>query len=313
PRTQHARIRLPARPLMRWWERVSFPKVESTTGPVDVVHGPNFFVPPTRAPSVVTVHDLAFVRYPETLKPAVLQRLNRSLRRTVAKASAVIVQSEFTAKELLSWVGEASQIESKVHAVPLGVRPEFLDPSGEAGMSGEPPYLFWSGAIEPRKNLGSLIEALALLRRTQEIRLVIGGTKGWSEDLQNLIKREEVVDAVTFAGYLSNADMARKMASAACFEFPSVYEGFGMPVLEAMAAGTPVVAARSGSIPEVAGDAALLVDPYNVSELAEAIRSILDSESLRKQLIDKGRDRARSFTWEATARATAEVYRQIAN
>jgi glycosyltransferase involved in cell wall biosynthesis len=182
------------------------------------------------------------------------------------------------------------------------------------------PYCLFVGNLEPRKNLSRLIEAFGLLRAragwgaagAPPPQLVLAGTRGWLYNgiFADVATRGGVADIV-FTGYVPAADLPALYAGAACFVFPSLYEGFGLPVLEAMASGAPVVASRVGAIPEVAGDAALLVDARRPQELAEAIATVLTDRTLRDRLVIRGRARARQFTWETVARQTLAVYEDV--
>ena len=203
--------------------------------------------------------------------------------------------------------------------------PEFATPPAPAAVAGvleryriRSPYCLFVGNLEPRKNLARLIEAFALMATRAPAggtapQLVLAGTRAWLySGILSAVAARGVADRVVFTGYVPPGDLPALYAGAACFVFPSVYEGFGLPVLEAMAAGAPVVASRVGAIPEVAGDAALLVDAAQPAALAEAIEAVLADAGLRARLVERGRARARLFSWEATARRTLAVYEAVA-
>jgi len=177
----------------------------------------------------------------------------------------------------------------------------------------ETPYILYVGALESRKNLPRLLEAYTLLRQwSTGWRLVIVGARKWkSSPIFETVQRLQLESHVTFTGYVADEHLPALYAGADLFAFPSLYEGFGLPVLEAMACGTPVVTSNSSSLPEVAGDAALLVDPYNVDEIAAAMRRILEDTNLAQELRMHGLARAAQFTWERTARETIEVYEKV--
>jgi glycosyltransferase involved in cell wall biosynthesis len=291
----------------------------------DVYHGPAVFLPLLKLGyrTVVTIHDLVSFLFPETVprKYAVYMRLMTRL--AVRSADRIIAVSNSTRDDLRRVLRVP---DDKVVVIHEAVAPEFAAPPGAEAIEAvahrygiRPPYCLFVGNVEPRKNLARLIAAFGLLRARAERpgaarapQLVLVGTRGW---LYNGILAAVDVQGgapdIVFTGYVPPADLPALYAGAACFVFPSLYEGFGLPVLEAMAAGAPVVASRVGAIPEVAGDAALLVDPQRPAELAEAIQTVLGDAALRARLVERGRGRARLFTWETVARETLGVYESV--
>jgi glycosyltransferase involved in cell wall biosynthesis len=309
---------IPASWFERLSERFELPRVEWLAR-FDVLFAPNFVPPPTRARRlVVTVHDLAFKRFPETAPHGTkwwLARLDRALDR----ATRVIAVSESTRRDLL----ELSGVEpARVAVIPLGVdRTLFRPPGPEAvaaarsafGLDG--PYVLYLGGIEPRKNLPNLLAAFS--RLTADVRLVIvGGGVEWNPEGSDLLGRalaklpDGVRGRIHRTGYVSEADKVALLGGAEAFVYPSLYEGFGLPVLEAMACGTPVVTSNVSSLPEVAGDAADLVDPADPASIADGIDRVLGDAELRTRLVDGGLHRAERFTWEETATRTAGVLRE---
>jgi glycosyltransferase involved in cell wall biosynthesis len=291
----------------------------------DVYHGPAVFLPLMKLGyrTVVTIHDLVSFLFPETVprKYAVYMRLMTRL--AVRSADRIIAVSNSTRDDLRRVLRVPDE---KVVVIHEAVAPEFASPPGADGIDAvahryglRRPYCLFVGNVEPRKNLARLISAFGLLRAraerpgaTRAPQLVLVGTRGW---LYNGILAAVDVQGgapdIVFTGYVPPTDLPALYAGAACFVFPSLYEGFGLPVLEAMAAGAPVVASRVGAIPEVAGDAALLVDPRRPAELAEAIQTVLTDGALRARLVERGRGRARLFTWETVARQTLDVYESV--
>jgi glycosyltransferase involved in cell wall biosynthesis len=256
----------------------------------DLLHCPTYRGPVrSRVPLVVTVHDLAVLRHPEafnrwtrTYSPRVVPRVLRAARR-------VIAVSEFTRRELVDLLGVPGD---RIRVVPNGVADEFTrDGPAEQGE-----YVLAVGTLEPRKNLDRLVEAL---RRTDtELRIV--GARGWG-------KVDMGGNGVRWLGEVSDAELARLYRGAACVAYPSLYEGFGIPVLEAMACGAPVVTTRGTAMEEVADGAAVLVDARDPAEIAAGIvRAVAD----RNELVAKGLERARAFRWDAVAAATVNVYRE---
>lgn len=199
--------------------------------------------------------------------------------------------------------------------LPLEARRENVDLlHGAARLESEPPLLLYVGTMEHRKNLVRLVAAFALLRERRRIphRLVLAGKPGYGwKEVRAAIERAEISDCVETPGYVSSAELARLYGSAEIFVFPSVYEGFGLPVLEAMARGTPVACSNAASLPEVAGDAAAYFDPLSVEEIAAAIEGVIDSPGRQAELRQQGMRQAARFTWQACAQKHVEVYRQF--
>ena len=262
----------------------------------------NYVVPPAyRGPAVVTVHDLSFESDPELMGRRDRLMFRTFVPRSARRAERVLVVSERTKHDLV----EHYRIpEEKIVVTPNGVDPIF-QPNGSAPNG--PPYVLFVGGIQPRKDPVTAIEALA--RMDGDLQLVlVGDEKRGGDELRSAIRRLGLERRVEFAGYVEHQGLASLYRGAACLVFPSRYEGFGLPVLEAMASGTPVVATTAGAVPEVAGDAAVLVEPGDPEALAEGIRQALGD---RERLVAAGLEHARRFTWAETARRTLEVYREL--
>src|SRR5438067_4165161 len=256
----------------------------------DVLHCPTYRGPlRPRLPLVVTVHDLAVLRHPEAFNRWTRAYSPRVVPRVLRAAREVIAVSEFTRRELVELLGVS---EEKIHVVPNAVEDEFT----EDGPAEQGEYVLAVGTLEPRKNLARLVEAV---RRTDtELRIV--GARGWG--------RVEVdSNGVRWLGEVSDAELARLYRGAVCVAYPSLYEGFGIPVLEAMACGAPVVTTRGTAMEEVADGAAVLVDAHDPAEIAAGIAQAVAD---RAQLVAKGLERARLFRWDAVAAATVGVYRE---
>jgi glycosyltransferase involved in cell wall biosynthesis len=178
---------------------------------------------------------------------------------------------------------------------------------------GERPYILAVGTVQPRKNYGRLIEALARVREQGfDVSLVIVGGRGWLEDpIYEMLRKTGMQEFVHFTGFADEADLPVLYSGAACVAFPSLYEGFGFPILEGMACGVPVVTANVSSLPEVAGDAALMVDPYDIEAISDAISRVLNESVLRQTLIAKGYERAKMFTWDASAQHLRQIYQRF--
>ena len=262
----------------------------------------NYVVPPLyRGPAVVTVHDLSFESEPGLMEPRDRFMFRTFVPRSVRRADRVLAVSELTKRDLVERYGVSDQ---KIVVTPNGVDPIFR-PNGSA--PDVAPYALFVGGIQPRKDPLTAIEALALV--DGDLRLVIvGDEKRGGDEVRNAVQRLGLESRVELIGYIEHEGLASLYRGAACLVFPSRYEGFGLPVLEAMASGTPVVATTAGAVPEVAGDAAILVEPGDPSALAEGVRQAMVH---RERLVASGLERARQFTWAETARRTLGVYREL--
>lgn len=304
------------------WSRVSLPAVEWLVGRVDVVHGTNYVVPPTRhAGRVVTVHDLTALRYPQMCLPASLA-YPRLVTRAARGGAFVHVPSRFVRDEVVELLGLDAE---RVRVVPHGLdEPARAEVAGRSTGSSRPsvadssraaPYVLALGAVEPRKDLPTLVMAFAeIARRHDDLELVVAGPDGWaSSSFDAAVAASGAARRVVRIGYLPEAERASLLAGATVLAYPSLYEGFGFPPLEAMAAGVPVVATAAGAVPEVVGAAAELVPPGDVPALAGALERVIDDEVLRSRLIGAGRVRAASFTWASAAAGMVEIYYEAAS
>ncbi|MGH2449569.1 MAG: glycosyltransferase family 4 protein [Chloroflexota bacterium] len=299
------------------WHRWRLPlPVQMATGRFDIFHSPDFTLPPVRGrPSVLTIHDLAFLRRPECAYPTLRAYLQTVVPRSVRRADHLIAVSENTKRDLIELLDVP---DKKITAIPLGVAEPFrLMEQYEAtpllkGIGVEEPYILSVGTIEPRKNYPALLDAFALLReRGLRCPLIIAGRFGWMFEgvRQRLAGLPEGAVRIVEP---DDAALAALYARSAAFVYPSLYEGFGVPVLEAMACGAPVITSRTSSLPEVAGDAAIVIDPENVEDIAAAIDRVLGSADVAERLRKAGPERAMRFRWERTAAETVAVYRSLA-
>jgi glycosyltransferase involved in cell wall biosynthesis len=305
----------------RLWHRLRLPlPVEAFTGQVRLFHATDFTLPPTLpgTRTLLTVHDLSFVRAPETATPVLKAYLDVVVPRSVRRATHVLADSQATKDDLIELYGTPAD---KVTVLLGGVNAEFR-PVAAAEVRraararyGLPPnpYIFAVGTVQPRKNYARLIEALAALGpQYADYHLVIAGGRGWLDaPIYQTVRDLGMDERVHFTGFARDEDLPALYSEAVCLAYPSLYEGMGLPVLEAMACGTPVVTSTVSSLPEVAGDAALLVDPYDVPALAEALCRLLDDSALRQTLTARGTRQAASFTWERAAAQLLAIYRQM--
>lgn len=304
--------------LARFWYRLRLPlPVQTWTGPLNLFHAPDFFLPPVRRQTrtLVTVHDLSFVRLPETTMTGMERQLNTWAPLSVQRADHVIAVSEATRQDLIELYGTPPEkISVLYHGVGLAFRP-ITDAAKLSAVRkkynlNEVPFVLSVGTIQPRKNYGRLIQALA--RLDPPVALVIVGSKGWAyESVFNQIAQLGLEKRVHFPGFVDDTDLPALYSAAALFAYPSLYEGFGLPALEAMACGTPVVASNQSALPEVVGQAGLLVDPYSVDEIATALNQILTYDRLRAKLSIAGMAQAAKFTWPKMAAKLIKLYQQL--
>lgn len=304
------------RPLGRiLWEQSALPVIARRER-LDLVHGLAFIAPlACSCPTVVTVHDLSFALFPEFFRGPNAAYLRLFTHLACRRAAAVIAVSENTRADVMRLYGVPG---GRVTAIPHGVSPVFKPRSPEEiarfkQERGLPDHLIlFLGTLEPRKNLVNLLEAFARLSPPFPARLALAGGKGWYyEPILAAVERLGLKDQVIWPGYIPAGELPLWYNAADVFAFPSRYEGFGMPVLEAMACGTPVVTSTAACLPEVAGDAALAAAPDDVDGLSEALRRALTDSALRDDLRRKGLARAARFTWQDAAHRTADVYRQV--
>ena len=311
----------------RWsniiWHRLQVPlPADWLTGPVDLFHSPDFVLPPVRAArSILTVHDLAFLLYPECADASLRAYLEKTVPRSVQRADYVVADSENTRNDVICLLGVPPE---RVTVVPGGVDPVFkpvTDPARLAafrrtlGLESDTPYILFIGVIEPRKNLMGLIEAFDILksRRSLPHKLVVAGRRGWLSDAtMERAERSPYRNEIIFPGFIPEEELPTLYSAAEAFAFPSHYEGFGLPVLEAMACGTPVVASRASSLPEVVGDAGMQVDPDDSERLASALELLALNPEMRADFRERGIARAAGFTWDAAAQVMLEVYHKVA-
>jgi glycosyltransferase involved in cell wall biosynthesis len=303
------------------WHRLGAPlPVTRFTGEADVYHAPNFLLPPTgRSRGVVTVHDLTFFHHPECAVPGLVKLLKREVPRSLARAAAVTADSQATASDLVAaFAARPEQITVVPGAVDARFRPE-RRPEVLAAMDrlygGERPFILTVGRLEPRKNLRRLIAAYAEVRErlSGAPRLLIAGGQGWLyQDLYDAVIELGLTDEVVFLGFVPDDHLPALLSLARAFVYPSLYEGFGLPVLEAMACGTPVACSNTSSLPEVAGEAALLFDPTDTAAIGAALERLLNDDALRADLARRGPEQAARFSWTDSARRLRALYERIA-
>ena len=312
------RSTLPHTPLIRIPLTLS---AELRKRPVDVLHV-QFTAPPfCPCPVVVSIHDLSFEHLPETFKRRSRTQLRLTVRRSARRATRILSLSEHTRRDII----ETYRIDAeKVSAIPLAAADHFRPVADNRelqrvrhkyGIDGD--YILCVGSIQPRKNVARLIRAYALLRGNFSAdklpKLVLVGKCAWlyDETLRTL-EKTGVKDTSVVTGYVPESDLPALYSGALCFVYPSYFEGFGLPPLEAMKCGTPVIVGNRTSLPEVVGDAALSVDPFDIEAIAAAITRLMNNSALRDELSVRGQERARMFSWQHTAEETLKIYTEVA-
>ena len=313
--------RISAKWLARLWHRIGLRvPVETFIGPVDLYHATDFVLPPTRTGTrtLLTVHDLSFIRVPSTASPPLKAFLDETVPRSVEAADHVLADSEATKSDLIDlYETRADKITVLYSGVDSGFS-QVSDPIElervrlKYGLE-QVSYLLSVGTVQPRKNYSRVIEALSGIRRMgHDLHYVIAGASGWLEDeMRQTIERTKMNDFVHLLGLVEDRDLPALYSGARMLAMVSLYEGFGLPVLEAMACGTPVVTSNLSSLPEVSGDAALLVDPYDTGAIREAILELETDADKRAQLIQAGFLRAKRFSWNRAARQLRSIYDEM--
>ncbi|HYN26215.1 MAG TPA: glycosyltransferase family 1 protein [Pyrinomonadaceae bacterium] len=302
-------------PLGRYWWSTGLPRYVRSTG-IELFHGTNYDVPPWRqCATVLTIHDLSLLIHPETHETRRVSRSRRRLPLMARAANAVIVPTESVRSEVFEYLGLSGD---KVFAVPEAARTCFTPmelaetEAVRRRLEIGDDFLLAVGTIEPRKNFLTLVSAfeeLARQRPLATLQLVIAGSRGWlNEPFFTALERSPMRKLIILTEYLNDEELRALYSSCRAFVYPSIYEGFGLPPLEAMACGAPVVTSRIRALEETTGGAAILVEPTNVEAFAAAIADLLDSDDLRSKFSALGRSRAAEFTWERTARLTLDVY-----
>lgn len=312
----------PTRVSPRWfarlWFRAHLPlPIEAFIGRVKLYHATDFTLPPVLPDTrtILTVHDLSFVRSPETLPPPLIKYLNHAVPYSVRRAHHVLADSQATKDDLIELYGTP---EEKITVLLSGVDSHFrpiedaqtLQAVREKYKIPDQPYIFSIGTVQPRKNYPRLVEALHHLgREFSQVTLVIAGGKGWlNNTLYETIQRLGMEKRVHLIGFADDTDIPALYSGATVTAYPSLYEGFGFPIVESMACGTPVLTSNVSSMPEVAGDAAVMVNPYDVEALSHRLRVLLTDTSLRETLTLRGFQQAQKFTWEKAAQELKAIY-----
>lgn len=289
----------------------------------EVTHFFNFIVPPRIKGKVVnTIHDLTFEFYPETMDKKNLKRLRTDIGYSIERADKIVTISQCSKRDIVETLNVD---ERKIEIIYPGVNADYFSQTYteetlrqvKAKYQLPDEYILYMGTLEPRKNIPSIIEAFYQLKKdgdqsVQKVKLVLAGKKGWLfEGIFNKVKALGLEEEVIFTDYVAEEDKGVIYRLAKVFVFPSLYEGFGIPVLEAMASSTPVITSNVSSLPEVAGNAALLVNPRDIVGIAQGMQHIFSDEAYRQSMIEKGKVQARRFNWEDSSKKLASLYRSL--
>jgi glycosyltransferase involved in cell wall biosynthesis len=304
--------RWPNRMLSYLWSRTSWPSIEYLIGPVDVFHAPAYQMPPVRRGlAVLTVHDLVFMIHPEMASPEAVMELGPWIKRYAERADIIVADSNATASDIEKYLGIPS---GKIKTVYPGANifPKLIDDEiwrvkRELGINGD--FILSVGNLEPRKNLARLFRAFERSGLARDFELVLVGPKGWHygeifETWQSL----PCNNRIHWLSYVSEEILSALYSGASFLVYPSIMEGFGFPILEAMSAGCPVVTSNISSMPEVAGNAAVYVEAFDIDSIADGMKQLASDSRLRMSLAKAGHDRVAKFSWENTARQMMEIY-----
>lgn len=294
------------------WNRLHVIPIEQFVGSIDILHSSDWIQPPTRAKRVTTLHDLVVLKFPETSHKRIVSNQLKRLHWVQKECDAIISDSQATADDAAEYLHIPKE---KLHVAYPGIDPRYQSATEKEKARVRQTYSLWGdyilalGTMEPRKNLKRLLSAYLQVKENHRAsskipQLVLIGKQGWG-------KRMQTGAGAKTLGYVPDTDLPALYAAAKLFVYPSLYEGFGFPVLEAMAAGCPVITSDRGSLKEVAGEAAILIDPENVEDISAQIQRLIIDTELRSELIKKGKQQAGLFTWEKTAKVVLEVYKKI--
>ncbi len=297
---------IPGRMVSALWKKLKFPSYDFFFGKADLFHFPNFIIRPIKeGKAIATIHDVSFLRYPQYTEPKNLKFLTSKIEETLLQANQIIVDSDFTKSELMSFFKIDS---SRVHTIHLGIDPRFQPSQKQTATK----KILFVGTIEPRKNLTNLFKAFDIFTkkmRGQNYQLIIAGMKGWlCEETFKSLEKCQFKEKIQLLNYVDDHQLIQLYQEADAFVYPSFYEGFGLPPLEAMACGIPVIAAKRGSLPEVLGQAPVWIEPEDVEGLAKNIEKVVCDLDYKKTLIAAGFSQVKNFNWRTTAEQTLNVY-----
>jgi glycosyltransferase involved in cell wall biosynthesis len=306
---------LPGAIMQKMWHYLRFPPFNTLAGDADIFHFTNFTTKPvTRGRSVVSIHDMSFVRFPQFAEERNLRYLTKGIRYTVRDADAIITISEFSKSEIEELLPES---RGKVFVTHLGISNDFQHSSQDdiAAVREElglpRPFIMTLGTVEPRKNLEFLVDVFESIAG-EGIDLVVAGAPGWkSEAIMERFKKTPFAEQLHYLRFVPDGKLAALYSAASIFVLPSHYEGFGFTPVEAMACGTPVITSNCGSIPEIVGDGAKVIESFDVAEWKSEILNLISDNEQREKMSKLGLKRAEKFRWDITARKTLEIYKKV--
>jgi len=317
PTTRIVPIPLPSRRLTQLWHRLKVPlRIEWLTGGIDLVHAPDFVLPPTAKPGLVTIHDLSYLVHPECAVPGVARYLREAVPPSIARADAIFADSIATKNDVVNLLGVA---DTDVEVVYAAVSPRFcpMDNATIAPIRQKydlpERFLLAGGTLEPRKNYVRLFESYAQAIQHHNLPpLIVFGRRGWMyEEIIAAPARLGITSHVRFVDFIDDNDLPALYNLAWAFVYPSIYEGFGLPPLEALACGTPTLVSNVSSLPEVVGAAAIQITPDNITEMATGLVRLTHDTDLRAVLRQAGPVQAKTFTWEAAAQQVLRQYARL--
>ncbi|MFI5251742.1 MAG: glycosyltransferase family 4 protein [Bacteroidota bacterium] len=308
-------LRIPGFVKRLHWNTIRSPKLESLIGNFDIFHGAEPLLPPTAKATIATVYDLAYKKYPQYFESNVLQ-WDSSIQRSLNGANAIIVPSENTKNDLIVFFTIS---QDKIHVIHPPASDKFSPNKSERdekikeryGINGE--FILFTGTFEPRKNIPFLIRGFEKFQENHKnVQLVLVGKPGWlDKDIFQSLRQSKASSNIKYLNYIEEDDLSALYRSAIFFVYPSLYEGYGFPVIEAMASGTPVITSKTSSLGEIACDAALLIDPTNLNELVDAMDALYRNSALRLELRDKGILKTSHLTRETMAHTVIDIYKSI--
>jgi len=296
---------IPGRVYNKLWNYLYFPPINWLTGSYDIYHFPNFTLPPVSSgKTVITVHDVAFMRYPEYIEPENLKFLRAQLPQSLQRADKIITVSQFCKQEIIDLFGVP---EDKISVTYEGVAVN-IKKVRQNNLILPDKYILFIGMLEPRKNIEGLIRAF-YMAKIRDYKLVIAGAKGWLyEGIFKLVVELGMERDIVFMGYVDERNLSELYSRASLFVYPSFYEGFGLPPLEAQSCRVPVIASR---VNEVLGESAYFIDPNQPEDIANAIRTVIGNQQLQEELIAKGEEQSGKYLWKKTAEQTFNIYKDL--
>ena len=313
------KINLDSRALMFMWSALGMPKIDSLLSDINLIHTVelDYPIPSTRLPWVATVHDIGPLTHKEYFSKSRPYIRKKGLSMAAKRAEYIIAVSQATAFEVQNYLQK--DLSDRIKVVHEGVDESFFDRDEKIELDTivrlpeGVPYFLWVGSINPRKNIKNVLSAFHKIADLVPHHLVLAGGVGWDVDkLLSEIKLDKYSHKIHRPGYISNQQLKCLYQNAGAFVYVSIMEGFGLPILEAMASECPVITSNRSSMPEVAGNAALLVDPFEVDDIAVAMKNLADDVLKREQLVKKGLQRAKEFTWEKCALEIIDIYKKCA-